>query len=358
MNNLENLRSTMSQRGLSSLLVSELPSIAWLTGFTGTAAKVLVTPTHALFITDSRYTVQSQSQVTNMPTVSFSTPTDGDVFLTEKAKELGISDLGFEKPSMTYAAYERLNGLLAPGKLAPTDPIFSNLRMRKTPSEIEKIKEACLFTDRAFEYLLDRIQPGRTEFEVHLDLEFYIRRHGHELAFTPIVVSGENGARPHGHASDRVLQEGDFVTMDFGAQIDGYNSDLTRTVVVGTADQRHRDVYNQVLKAQIAALESIKPGGKAKDTDALSRQVLDEMDLSKYFGHGLGHGLGRLVHDAGRMSGSSEDVFEVGQVWTVEPGVYIEGFGGVRIEDDVVVVEDGIEILTHAPKELIELPRR
>ena len=144
--------------------------------------------------------------------------------------------------------------------------------------------------------------------------------------------------------------------MDYGATVDGYHSDITRTVVVGEASDRHKEVYAQVLKCQLAALDMMRPGVAAKDVDAKAREVLDEIGLAKYFGHGLGHGLGRLVHDAGRLAGSSSDVLEAGQVWTVEPGVYIEGWGGVRIEDDVVVTDTGIEILTHAPKELIVLP--
>ena len=162
-----------------------------------------------------------------------------------------------------------------------------------------------------------------------------------ELAFDPIVVSGNRSARPHGRASEKLLESGDFVTLDLGANLDGYCSDITRTFLVGKASDRHREVYGQVLKAQIAAIEAIKPGAIAKDVDGVSRKVLDEKGLAKYFGHGLGHGLGQVVHDGGSLNSSSETVLAEGQVWTVEPGAYIEGFGGVRIEDDVVVTSDG-----------------
>lgn len=358
MNKLEGLRQVMANRKVPALLVSDLASVAWLTGFSGSAGRALVTTERALFITDSRYKVQAAEEVKNMPSVAFSSPVDADDFLSSQARELGIKSLSFDRASLTYGAYEKLKSKLQEIHLQPTDDFLSKLRMIKAPSEIEAIREACIFADRTFEFMLDRVQVGRTELEIHLDLEFYIRRHGHALAFPPIVVSGENSARPHGHATDRVLRDGDFVTMDFGARIKGYNSDLTRTVVVGTADARHREIYAQVLKAEMAALDAIRPGVTAAEVDAIARRVLDEIGLATYFGHGLGHGLGGQVHDAGRMSSSSEDVFEPGQVWTVEPGVYIEGLGGVRIEDDVVVTENGIEILTHAPKELIELPRR
>ncbi|HWD37857.1 MAG TPA: Xaa-Pro peptidase family protein [Fimbriimonas sp.] len=358
MDALGKLRAAMGEHGIAALLVSDISNVTWLTGFTGTYGRVLVTEDKGLFITDSRYTVQAAEQVTSMPTVSFASPVDGDSFLAIHVGAFGISKLAFEGASVTYAAYEKLSEKLEGVELVSAPDLISRLRMVKGGDEIEKIREACLFADAIFEFLLPLIQPGRTEYDVQLDLEFFIRRHRHSLAFPPIVVSGERSARPHGKASDKPLESGDFLTMDFGANIDGYNSDLTRTVVVGDATPRHREIYEQVLKAEMAALDAIRPGVLAKDVDALARKVLDEKGLAQYFGHGLGHGLGRIVHDTGRMNASSEDVFAPGQVWTVEPGVYIEGFGGVRIEDDVVVTDDGIEILTHAPKQLLELPRR
>ena len=159
-----------------------------------------------------------------------------------------------------------------------------------------------------------------TEYDLQLELEFYLRRAGAAIAFEPIVVSGERSARPHGKASEKTLEVGDFVTMDFGARVDGYNADLTRTVVVGEATDRHREVYEAVLRAERAAIDAMRPGVRAADVDALARTVLDEKGLAQYFGHGLGHGLGRHVHDGGRMNATSEDVLAVGQVWTVEPG--------------------------------------
>jgi Xaa-Pro aminopeptidase len=185
-----------------------------------------------------------------------------------------------------------------------------------------------------------------------LDIEFYFRRNKAELAFTPIVVSGERSARPHGVPSEKKLEKGDFVTMDFGAKVDGYCSDLTRTVVVGEASDRHREVYGAVLESQMAAIKAIKPGMKASDVDAVSRDLLASHGLAEYFGHGLGHGLGSVVHDVGRMGPTSTDTVAVGQVWTIEPGAYIPNFGGVRIEDDVVVTESGCDVLTHSPKAL------
>jgi Xaa-Pro aminopeptidase len=200
------------------------------------------------------------------------------------------------------------------------------------------------------------IQPGVSEIDICLDLEFFIRRQGADIAFPSIVVSGNRSARPHGKPSEKKLEVGDFVTMDFGARVKGYNSDITRTVVVGEATQRHRDVYDAVLETQLGAIDAIRSGAMAKDVDAGSRACLGKYDLAKYFGHGLGHGLGLIVHDGGRLSASSDNVIAPGQIWTIEPGVYIEGFGGVRIEDDVLITEDGVEVLTHSPKEMMILP--
>ncbi len=353
---LNRLRASMAEGELPALLVTDMGNVGWLTGFTGSAGRVLVTERDALFLTDSRYTIQAGEQVEAMASVSYAAPTDQDAFLAEHARRLGVQRLGFEAATLPYASYEKLGKALDGIELIPAPDLIAKLRMIKSADEIEKIRKACAFADATFEYLAPRIQSGRTEFDLGLELEFYIRRAGHELAFDPIVVSGNRSARPHGRASEKTLNCGDFLTLDFGARLDGYNSDLSRTVVIGQASERHREVYDQVLKAQLAALEAMKPGVACRDVDAMARKVLDEKELARYFGHGLGHGLGRLVHDSGRLSSSSDDVLEVGQVWTVEPGVYIEGFGGVRIEDDVVVTKEGIEILTHSPKELLELP--
>jgi Xaa-Pro aminopeptidase len=355
---LDRLRDAMARKGIPALLVADPVSVAWLTGFTGSFARVLVTENDARFITDSRYTLQAKEQVPGLPLASFASPTNGDVFVGQQACEMGIKRLAFESASTTYAAYENMGTKMSEVELIPAPDLFGELRMVKTPEEIGKIRKACAIADACFGHLTRLIQPGLTEYDLQIELEFYLRRAGAGIAFEPIVVSGERSARPHGKASDKPLEVGDFVTMDFGANVEGYNSDLTRTIVVGEATERHREVYGQVLLAEMAAIEAMKPGVRAADVDALARRILDEKGLAQYFGHGLGHGLGRIVHDTGRMGATSEDVMAPGQVWTVEPGVYIPGFGGVRIEDDVVITETGVEVLTSAPKELLVLPQR
>lgn len=356
--NLDRLRAAMAAKGLDALLVSDATNVGWLTGFTGSFGRVLVTSSNTRFVTDSRYTLQAREQVSNMEIATFASPVNGDEFVAQQAKDLGIQKLGFEAATTTYATYEKMREKMAGLDLVPAADLFAELRMVKSPDEIEKIRKACAIADACFGHLCRMIQPGMTEYDLQLELEFYLRRVGAGIAFEPIVVSGERSARPHGKASEKILHVGDFVTMDFGAQVDGYNSDLTRTIVVGEATDRHREIYNQVLKAEVACIEAMKPGMLAREVDAMARMILDEKELASYFGHGLGHGLGRLVHDAGRMGAMSEDVLAVGQVWTVEPGVYLPGFGGVRIEDDVVVTETGVEVLTSSPKELLVLPQR
>ncbi|MCB8932430.1 MAG: Xaa-Pro peptidase family protein [Fimbriimonadaceae bacterium] len=356
MGNLERVRAAMRAKGLSAMLLSEIGSVQWASGFTGTAGWVLLTPDDGVFVTDSRYTLQAREEVADLPVVTFGSPTDGATALGEQVARLGIQSLGFESDSVTVETWTKWKAKFGSVELVPSPEFVAPLRMVKTPAEIDKIRQACAAADACFEHVKRMIQPGVREYDIALDIEFFFRRQGMEVAFPVIAVSGAKSARPHGKPGEKVLERGDFVTLDFGAKVDGYCSDITRTVVVVEASDRHREIYSQVLKAETAAIEAMRPGARASDIDALARRVLDEKDLARYFGHGLGHGLGRLVHDAGRMNATSETILEVGQVWTVEPGVYIEGFGGVRIEDDVVVTENGVEVLTHAPKELLLLP--
>lgn len=357
MTNLKRLQDQLSKKNVPALLVSDITNVQWASGFTGSSAVILCTPSEALFITDSRYTVQSKEEVKDMPIAVFASPTDSATFIAESAKKLGIAKLGFEAATVTYATYEDWKNKMAGVELVPVRDVLEPLRMVKTADEIEKIRRACALADACFQHVQRLIQPGVSEQDIALEIEFFFRRQGAGLAFPPIVVSGERSARPHGHPSERKLQKGDFVTMDFGANLDGYNSDITRTVVVEEASDRHREIYNAVLEAQLAALEALGPGKPAAEVDGVSRKVLAKHQLDGYFGHGLGHGLGKSVHDFGRMGATSKDHIEPGQVWTIEPGVYIEGFGGVRIEDDAVITADGHEVLTHSPKELLVLPR-
>lgn len=356
MSNLDRLREKMAAENFSAVLISDETNLGWLTGFTGSFGRAIVTAEQARFVTDSRYTLQAAEEVPSMEVVTFASPKDGDEFLAEQIKSLGIHVLGFESGIITHAAWERWQTKFNPIELKSMGAIMTDLRLVKSPSEVELMRKSCQLADACFDHVKRLIQPGVTEFDISLDIEFFLRRNGAQIGFSPIVVSGERSARPHGTPSEKKLEVGDFVTMDFGGTLNGYNSDITRTVVVGHASDRHREVYDLVLRAQLAALESMRPAVSASDVDKVARDILATKDLAKFFGHGLGHGLGMKVHDGGRLGPGSPTILAPGQVWTVEPGVYIPGFGGVRIEDDVVVTESGIEILTKTPKELLILP--
>jgi len=341
----------MRERNIPAILVSDITNVQWLTGFTGSSGYVLLTQTDGAFVTDSRYSIQAQVEVSDLETRWYTSATSLEDFLTEIATGLKIEALRFED-SISYAVASRWQREMSKFQWEPADDVLKSLRMIKTPDEVARIKRACELADECLKHVSRLLQPGVSEFDIDLDIEFFFRRNGAVASFSPIVASGPNSAKPHAHATDRKLESGDFVTLDLGAKLDGYCSDITRTFVIGTASDRHREIYDQVLLALETSTAAIKPGLTAKSIDGVAREVLDRKGLAQYFGHGLGHGLGRAVHDPGSLSMRSADTIAVGQVWTVEPGVYIDGFGGVRIEDDVLVTENGVEVLTAFPKGL------
>lgn len=357
MSAIARIREKMQEAGVPALWISKPENAAWMTGFSGSSANIVVTPNDALFITDSRYKLQAQKEVTDMPVASFASPVKLDDFVIEQLKNMGVSQVGFESANVTYETYEELKSKLNGIQLVPVTDVFTDLRLIKSADEVQKIRAACALADRCFDHVLRLLQPGVSEYDIGLEIEFYFRRNMAQVGFSPIVASGHRSALPHGRASEKKLEAGDFVTLDFGCTLDGYNSDITRTVVLAPLSDRHKQIYDRVLAAQLAALAAMKPGVAASEVDAVARRELDKDDLAQYFGHGLGHGLGRAVHDGGGMGPNSKTTLAAGQVWTVEPGVYIEGFGGVRIEDDVVVTDTGVEILTHSTKDLLVLPR-
>ncbi|MDQ2985665.1 MAG: Xaa-Pro peptidase family protein [Armatimonadota bacterium] len=342
----------MAEKSVEAALLTNIENVRWATGFTGSSGFVLANASEGVFITDSRYTEQAREQVPELEVVIYFSPQTMAQAAADAAAKLGVASAAFEAEHVSVASFNSIAKEFGDINLVPVEGLAGPLRMVKTAEEVGKMREACKLADACYTHVMRMIQAGVTEFDIALDIEFYFRRNKAELAFQPIVVSGERSARPHGVPSEKKLERGDFVTMDFGAKIDGYCSDLTRTVVVGEASDRHREVYGAVLKAQLAAIDAIRPGMQSKDVDAVARNILGEHGLAEYFGHGLGHGLGSVVHDVGRMGPTSTDAIEVGQVWTIEPGAYIPGFGGVRIEDDVLVTKDGCEVLTHSPKEL------
>lgn len=350
------LRAELSGLQDSAMLITSDHNRRYLTGFTGSAGVVLVTASEAVLFTDFRYTEQAGAQsdgveVVEHPTTGYYEP------VAERLRRAGIERLLFEDGAVTYAAYSTLAERLAPVRLAPAGKVLEKLRAVKEPAEIAIIEAAADIADRTFAHILDFIRPGAKESDIALEMEFYMRKLGASgTSFDTIVASGERSAMPHGVASDRIIGTGEFVTLDFGAYYRGYCSDLTRTVFVGTPTDRHREIYGIVLEAQLHALAHLKPGMSGREGDALTRDIITRYGYGDQYGHSTGHGIGLYIHEEPRLSFSAPDsILLPGHVVTVEPGIYIPGFGGVRIEDDVVLTDDGIKILTRSPKELIVL---
>lgn len=344
------IQRALAEREFDAVLLSINGSVQWVSDFTGSYGFAMISPNDALFITDSRYAIQARQQVHDLEVESFDSNTNIYQALANGLARMGVKNLGFE-PAVSYSNWESLREKLEGVELASVGSLVTDLMKIKTADEIAKIREACKLGDACMQRALSMVQVGVREDQIGLDIEFFFRKQGAAVGFDPIVASGPNSAKPHARPSDRKVQKGDFVTLDLGCTLDGYSSDLTRTVVVGEATDRHREIYNQVLRAEMECCQMLKPGANGKDVDQHARDILAEKDLAKYFGHSLGHGLGRAVHDPGRLHYTADEPLHSGQVWTVEPGVYIEGFGGVRVEDDVVITESGPEILTSTPKE-------
>ncbi|MGP1406292.1 M24 family metallopeptidase, partial [Filifactor alocis] len=230
------------------------------------------------------------------------------------------------------------------------------LRAVKDEEEIDNLRQAAAIADKGFLHVLDIVKPGMTEKELALELEFFMRKQGASgLSFTTIVASGIRSSMPHGVASDKVIEKNDMLTLDFGCMYNGYCSDMTRTFVVGTADERQKELYNIVLETQLKVLEAIKPGARCKEIDALSREIIGGYGYGEFYGHGLGHGVGLEIHELPVLNGTSEFVLEENMVVTDEPGIYLPDFGGVRIEDTVLVTKDGYDLISRSTKEFIEI---
>ncbi|HHX26218.1 MAG TPA: aminopeptidase P family protein [Firmicutes bacterium] len=353
-NRLVALRERLSYAGIDGLLITRPENRRYITGFTGSAGVVVVSRDRAFFVTDFRYVEQATYQAPEFRVIEHGLKIVDT--LREIVEEAGITRLGFEKDVITYKQHETFSSALAGVELVPCEGLVETLRAVKDESEIEAIRRAEAIGDAAFSHVLDIIKPGMTEIDVALEIEWFMRKNGAEgIGFEVIVASGERGAMPHGVASSKKLAEGELVVMDFGAVYQGYRGDMTRTVSLGKASPEQRRIYDIVLRAQEAALEAIAPGKTGQEIDGLARKVIEEAGYGDNFGHGLGHGVGLAIHEEPRLSVTATEELRPGMVVTVEPGIYVPGFLGIRIEDLVVVGESGIRNLTSSPKELIEL---
>lgn len=351
---LRALRALLREKALDAVVISKYVNLHYFSGFRGDDTTLVVTAERALLVTDSRYTEQAAMEA---PLFEVVEQKEGLLKKTAMViEELGAKSVGFEGSVLSYDSYQALAGHLKGARLT-TSLGLDKLREIKDAEEIACIRRACEIADAAFEDVLTFIRPGVTEIAVAARLEAKMRELGsEEPSFKTIVASGLRGSLPHGTATEKRIEEGDFVTMDFGAMYRGYCSDITRTVMVGKASERQREVYAAVLSAQKKGLSLIKPGASGKAIDAAVREELDKYGLNKYFGHGLGHSLGLEIHEEPRLSRASKcEALQPGMLITDEPGVYIPSWGGLRIEDTVLVTEEASEPLTKCSKELIEI---
>jgi Xaa-Pro aminopeptidase len=341
---------------LDGLLLTGLSNIRYLTGFSGSSALLVVTPRDIVLITDFRYQTQVVDEVGDLARVAIEASSLWSGLWQQLAQLPAVRVLGFETAHIQHRDFQRLVESGARWQWRPTVDLVETLRERKDDSEIARIQEAADAALRALSRTLPQLHAGMTELAVAGVLEKALRDEGSEgFPFPSIIASGPRSALPHARSSTRELTEGDFLLMDFGAEVGGYCSDVTRTVVIGRASDEQRAVYEVVRQANDRAARSVRSGMTGRDADALARHYIESAGFGDLFGHSLGHGIGLEVHEAPRLARTADGALPEGAVVTIEPGVYRPGWGGVRIEDDVVLAVDGPHVLTEFPRELLEL---
>jgi Xaa-Pro aminopeptidase len=348
---LEKLRKALHAQGLDAILITRPENQRYFSGFTGGEAALLITQDAAFLLTDFRYYEQVAEEAPGFSLVKVEAKLSQ--VLRELLKKQGVKTLGFESTHLSCSEYQTLRRGTRGVKWVPASDVAEDIRMIKDADELARMKKAITIADAACDHIRDWIQPGMTEKQVAWELEKHMRNHGADgIAFSFIVGSGPNGAKPHAVPQDRPIREGEPVVLDMGARVDGYNSDLTRTICIGKPDAKLQEIHGIVLCAQEAAEKGARPGMQGQEIDAIARKVITDAGYGDYFGHGLGHGVGLAVHEKPRANRLSENVMQPGMVVTIEPGIYLPGWGGVRIEDIVVFTECGIDVPTRARKEL------
>jgi len=338
---------------LDCILFANLRNIRYLCGFRGSEGALLLTRDAGWFLCDSRYTTQASAEVGEAEVLEF---TSKQETLAALVREQGFSRIGFEAAHTTVAFFTTLSSALAGHELVPLGAELDDIRSCKDADELQRLSDVAALSSAALMAIRPLLKPGTRETEIALELELEMRRRGADgRAFDFIVASGVRGSMPHGAASGKVLQAGELVTIDFGAMKDGYHSDETVTVAIGDPDGRQRAIHEIVRTAHDLAIAAVRPGIPCKELDAVARDYIRERGYGDYFGHGLGHGVGLDIHEKPVLSPRGDAVAAEGMVFTIEPGIYIPGFGGVRIEDTVAVTGDGCRVLTAAPKELFIL---
>jgi len=352
---LTRLRAVLAERGLDAALISNAFNRRYLSGFTGSAGYLLITPEEQVIATDFRYYEQSAAQA---PAFRLHKVVAGfENWVPGLFAGMGGKKVAIEAGDMTVSIYQTFKKALAAlpeserPTLVPTTNLVEGLRLFKEPAEIEALQRAVDLGDEACTYVAERVEPGWTEKRVAWEIEKYIREHGGDgLSFDTIVAGGPWGAMPHAYPRDRALQAGEGVVIDMGCDVGGYMSDLTRTIFLGKPDDRFKKIYDIVLTAQLAAEEMVKPGMTGEECHMIAHRIIEEAGYGETFGHGLGHGIGLQVHEAPRVARTSTDVLQDNMVFTIEPGIYITGWGGVRIEDMVVLQDGKARVMSRAPK--------
>ncbi|UNC92560.1 M24 family metallopeptidase [Candidatus Contubernalis alkaliaceticus] len=346
---LSKLREKLMGKNLEAFIIANPVNCRYLSGFSGSTVTLLIGLKEAFLITDFRYAQQAQEEAP-LFTLITSGPTRSS--LEKLCKDYSFKNIAFEQNYLTVYGLELLKGSLSDVNLIPLYRTVEELRVIKDPLEISLIRKAAQITEESFEKILPFIKAGRKEREISIELEYLLKKEGGEkTAFDFIAASGKRSSMPHGTASSKIIEPGDLLTLDFGIKYQGYCSDMTRTVAVGFVGEREKDLYQLVLKAQLEALKHIGPGITGETADDFARKLIAGRGLGSNFGHGLGHGLGLEVHEEPRLAPGIKTILKPNAVVTVEPGVYLPGFGGVRIEDMVLITDEGLEMLTQKHKE-------
>jgi len=352
-NRLQKLRQGLAEKEIEAIFISQPENRRYLSGFDGSSGYLLITPQNTILATDFRYIEQAKIQAPDYEIF----PAIGGIvdWFPQLVAELNLKKLGFEAGHITFARYQQLSDILNKAqsqlRLIPVDGLVESLRAIKEPEEIELITKAAEISDAAIEYIENIIHIGMSEKEVAWEIEKFIREKGSEtIPFDVIVASGPNSALPHAKPSSRVIQSGEPIVIDMGARFGGYSSDLSRTICLGTPDNTFRKVYDTVLRAQLTAMATITEGMSGGQIDNLARKVIEQAGYGQAFGHALGHGIGLASHEAPRLGPNSADKLTSGMVFTIEPGIYLAGWGGVRIEDAVVMENGKVRAISKAKK--------
>ncbi len=351
---INELQHRLEKLRVEYLLVTHMPNVRYLSGFTGSSGALLVGPETAVLFTDGRYTLQAKQEAKHTRLRIARGNAAAAALASLKGRRKPV--VGFEADRLSVASHAALRKAASNVRLKATSGVLERMRMIKDPEEIVQLQAAVMLASGLFEVLLHGIKPGTSESHVAAELEYVARRSGAErMSFESIVAAGERSAMPHGVASANPIPTSGFVVLDYGVILAGYCSDMTRTVYVGSPGQKQKALYRAVLDAQLAAISAVHPGQEAGKVDQAARKVLKKAGFASYFTHSTGHGVGLEIHEPPRLGKGQKELLKPGMVITIEPGAYVPGLGGVRIEDMVLVTETGCQVLTPTAKELLTL---